>query len=80
MIQFSNLPQSVAKSLRGRFSIKGECNMTACNGVTDWLSCLRCEHICSTKCPIESDNVVAELAVHLRAAEQLRMTDQSIVQ
>lgn len=50
--------------------------MTVCSGITDWLSCLKCEHICSTKCPIEGDNVVAELAVHLRAAEQLRMAEQ----
>ena len=45
--------------------------MTDCRGVQDWFSCISCENICTSRCPLESDDVVGELAMHLRAAANL---------
>jgi hypothetical protein len=44
-------------------------NMEYCDGVRDWFLCLKCEHICSQVCPLEGDDVVADLALRLKAAE-----------
>jgi hypothetical protein len=31
--------------------------------------CLKCEHICSRGCPLEGDDVVADLARRLKAVD-----------
>ena len=35
--------------------------MERCKGLEDWFECLRCPHLCTKRCPIESDNVMEEM-------------------
>jgi len=39
--------------------------MDICNGLKDWLECLKCPHLCSKTCPLESDNVIEEMRKHI---------------
>ena len=40
--------------------------MELCKGLKNWLECLRCPHLCTKKCPIESENVIEEMKIQLR--------------
>lgn len=40
--------------------------MEGCEGVRDWLGCIRCRHICSSRCPLEGADVVENLARRMR--------------
>lgn len=44
-----------------------ERRLTECGGIDDWFSCIRCEHICTSGCPIEGD--IAGLADHTHVKE-----------
>jgi|Deesub1362A_J573_1020465.scaffolds.fasta_scaffold00087_21 hypothetical protein len=43
--------------------------MECCEGVRDWLKCLRCEYLCTSNCPIEGENAFEELLKRLKLAE-----------
>lgn len=40
-----------------------------CEGVGDWLKCLKCSLICSNKCPLEAENVYDALWESLLATD-----------
>ncbi len=40
--------------------------MELCKGFEDWLSCLKCPHLCTKKCPIEGENVMEKMKKQLR--------------
>jgi hypothetical protein len=40
--------------------------MEICKGLENWLECLKCPHLCTKKCPIESENVIEEMKMQLR--------------
>ena len=46
--------------------------MDGCRGVHDWLECIRCNHICSSRCPFEGNeaDVLVELSARLNAAAE----------
>ena len=39
--------------------------MFQCDGLDDWLKCTYCKHICTPACPIEGQNVIANLSRRL---------------
>lgn len=43
--------------------------MDGCRGVHDWFECLHCNHICSSSCPIEGNevDVLLELSARLNS-------------
>jgi hypothetical protein len=50
-----------------------ELDMTnKCRGLGDWFGCLRCEHICTERCPIERDDVIETLSHQMKLIEQER--------
>ncbi len=40
--------------------------MVPCRGFEDWLECLKCPHLCTKACPIESENVMEEMKRQIR--------------
>jgi hypothetical protein len=46
--------------------------MDQCIGVADWMVCLKCNKICTPRCPIERDDAIVALAGQLKQAEQER--------
>jgi hypothetical protein len=35
--------------------------MEHCKGFDDWFECLKCPHLCTKACPLESKNVIEEM-------------------
>jgi hypothetical protein len=40
--------------------------MDICKGFENWLECLKCRHLCTKSCPIESEDVMEEMNRKLR--------------
>ncbi len=40
--------------------------MEGCEGIMDWLGCIRRRYICSSRCPLEGADVVENLARQMR--------------
>lgn len=40
--------------------------MDFCKGFENWLECQKCPYLCSSKCPVEGDNVMEKMRVWLR--------------
>jgi hypothetical protein len=35
--------------------------MEHCKGFDNWFECLKCPHLCTKVCPLESENVIEEM-------------------
>lgn len=57
--------------------------MDTCKGFEDWLECLKCPHLCTKSCPIESEDVMEEMSRKIRisypagAAQERNYLDRS---
>jgi hypothetical protein len=47
--------------------------MDSCRGVHDWFECVSCDLLCTSRCPIEGNDidVMAELSARLNAAVEV---------
>ena len=39
--------------------------MKLCNGFENWFECLKCPHLCTKKCPIESDDAIEKMKIQM---------------
>lgn len=44
--------------------------MDDCRGFGNWLACLKCIDICTSKCPFEREDVFEEFKIMIRTQEE----------
>jgi hypothetical protein len=50
---------SITLSIEGNY-------LNCCKGFNDWLYCLRCPHLSTQECPIESEESLSQLSLRIR--------------